>query len=287
MKAILTSVCLVFIMSSFQNNAVETITLDKALALGIVKISATGTGDYSGHTVNLHLESSFLEPRRVIIEAGSVFRAEDPTVQDQLIPDEITLNVMGRSSETYPIKGYCCERQNSAPDESTTFKFEKMDRPDLLKLCELTNRKNFDDNTLQYAVWAVSDNYDVSTIYSETDPRVKTLRTAICELTNQPDTWYNKKENLVVEEDRTIRSDAESLASDLKIHMAQGQRAFSYKVFNEAGDSTSARKSTLTVPAEGDYTFKFTLKVMGWAKGTYTVDMYMDERKIHTYNFDV
>ena len=272
---------------SFKNEAIETITLQEALDRNIVKISAKGTGGYSGHTVDLTVESKFSGIYNIKIDAGQVFRANDPTVQDQLIPDEIVMQVRGRSTKTYPITGFCCEYSNSAPDENTTFSYEKMNRPNLLALCELTNKKNYDRRTLQNAIWAVSDNYDVGTIYSDTDTRVQTLRKEICKLTNQPDTWYHKKETISVAEDRSIVSRAESLRSDIRVDLIKGTRKFSYKVYNVENELQSDRQMTMTVPMTSMYTFKFKLEVYGWQEGTYKVDMFIDADKIHNYEFTI
>lgn len=290
MKPIFTYLFLAILVFSFQNNEVETITLDEALDRKIVKISARGNGSFSGGSVALELESTFFGIYNIKIEAGNVFRAIDPTIQDQFIPDEIVFEVKGRTTKTYTINGFCCERENGAPDATTVFKYMKMDRPELLKLCNLTNRKNFDNRTLQNAVWAVSDNYDISTIYNKEDPRVTTLRKNICILTNQPDTWYNKQESYRIEADRSIVSEPEiieAVAGGISVSLEVGERSFSYKIYNANNELKSDQKMSMTVPSSGTYKFKFSLEVEGWKNGLYKVDMFVDSDKIHAYEFEV
>lgn len=290
MKPIFTYLFLAVLIFSFQNNGVETITLDEALERKIVKISARGNGNFSGGSVDLELESTFFGVYNIKIEAGQVFRAVDPTIQDQLIPDEIVFEVKGRTTKTYTINGFCCEHENSAPDETTVFNYMKMDRPELLKLCELTNKKNFDNGTLQSAVWAVSDNYDVSTIHNTDDPRVATLRKNICTLTNQHDTWYNKQESYRIEPDRSIVSEPEIIeagAGGISVSLDAGERSFSYKIYNANNELKSNKIMNMTVPSSGTYKFKFSLEVAGWTNGIYKVDMFVDSDKIYDYEFEV
>ena len=290
MKPIITLALLAILIFSFKNEAVETITLSEALDRKIVTVAARGTGNYRGGSVALKIESLVAGDYNIKVEAGYVFRANDPHTQDQLIVDEIILDVKGKSQKLYTVNGFCCEKSNSAPFESTIFKYMKMNRPELVKLCALTNTKKFDNGTLQNAVWAVSDNYDVSTIYNRQDPRVTTLRKNICILTNQEDTWYNKQAKVTVAPDHSIITEPmtiEAVNDGLRVPLTVGERTFSYKVYNADDELKSDRKMQMTVKASATYTLKFNLRVTGWEKGTYKVDMFVDEDKIHNYEFEV
>ena len=102
MQILITSI---IFFAAFQMIAQQTAT--QSSQTSPVVITAKGTGETTGHIMDVTLQNPHDQPLRVNL--GPLFIPSDGKHQSYVVPDETTVSVPAQGQLTIPIKGYCAD----------------------------------------------------------------------------------------------------------------------------------------------------------------------------------
>ena len=288
MKKILFLALIPFLSLTSYKMETKSMTLKEALAQKLISVTTKSTGNYSGGSVSIAFKSNSRKDLKIIVPAGSLFDTDNDDEQDMIVVDEQKFFVKANSSPTKILDGYCCQHSNQAPSEGSGFKPTVTKNEKLMQLAKyVSTNKNIPDDVKQDAVWAVSDNSSVASIYhSENEDAVKALRKKVCEITGQKDVWYNSKNNTRLDANRNIVREPVSIEGKLLAKIDKAGEIW-YEVYDSEGNKTSRNNGKGKMPSAGEYNLTFRLTVEGWKKGNYTVKLMFEGNSIYEAPFEV
>lgn len=142
----------------------KTITLEEALQNKWVTSRIVRQENPAGDGRNFHLTLKNLtkEPLMVKIPVGFVFKAVDSTVQDFIHLENQELPLAALATSTLFMKGNCIRASRRCPSNGMAFLATTLASPNLLALTTFALQQNlYNQNGMQSALWAVSDNSEL------------------------------------------------------------------------------------------------------------------------------
>lgn len=172
-----------------QNPNVNTVyDLASAIENNWLHLEVTGYENSTHYTkpIIATITNTTKNPLNISIANGQIFRAEDSTVQDIVIVKEELIALKTKETKKVPLYGMCIELSNSGNNLETQFYLDGKAEEKLLKLTqEIEKRKDF--NTLgQYAVWALTDDENITSISGFDESEALHLRTFVATLLGVP-----------------------------------------------------------------------------------------------------
>jgi hypothetical protein len=160
----LKSIVFLVLLSINANFLSAQISFLDALAEGDISVKVKSLGGASGQCLALTFEKNNKKPIKLLIPAGCIFEANDSTSQD-IITVENTIVTLTQPKQFLKINGYCAEARHSSPLKDELFDTGKKSTGALLKLAEyLQEKKLHRHESVQLAIWAVTDSFDVASI---------------------------------------------------------------------------------------------------------------------------
>ncbi len=223
---------------------------------------------------NMRLELNNLNSTSlsIVVEAGTLFTAEDSELQNMLIAKPLVIKLAPSSKEVINITAFCTEVQDYCPSEGDVYYIDHTKDRQLIKLIEFIaqNPKAYSNRSvLQSAIWSVTDENNVSTIYEEGSQETEELRSYVCILTGQEDVWYNVIQDITVNEQGRIVSEPLEVNGEINIHNPKEVAIRSFLV-NQRGEIVWEYPDKILLPA-GNIEYWFKLKVENWERGNYTI----------------
>lgn len=257
----------------------EPIDIHEAIAQNKLKVEAISTGTYNGYSIDLKLISSKLGQQPVKIPAGTHFITKNETEQDIFVVEDQVLALNGKGSQQ--IKGFCSQATNRSPEKGSGFDITMTKNQELQKLADYINKQKIKSDH-QEAVWAVSDRYGVSSIYTD-ESEAQKLRKFICDLTGQENVWYNTKNNYALSENRTIEITPVEISGMIEFVLEEPATLIyilyrdDEELFKYGGERVFDQK--------GEYTFNFNLSVKSFRKGDYAFKVIKQGEVVHEQGF--
>ena len=282
-----TAAAVCFILLGFQAKryAAQTVDLRTAIAQKLVSVDFRSNGNYSGRSLVCRLRNISGKSLNVRIPAGTYLKAPQDDEQNLIIPQEKVIAMTPGSNIEQVLDGFCTEAHDRAPAQGGVFALAEHKIPKMNELLVLLNNKPFESSVIQGAVWAVTNGESLAGINAEGDAAVKDFRTQLSKLTGQPDPWYNAPQNRTVTEDRRIRNETVAISGDLVFNSKKGKK-ISQELVNAAGTVLWTMKET-TILYDGEVKYKFSIKVQGWEKGKYTVQVKEGATLVKSFDFEV
>jgi len=248
------------------------LTLGEALDQRLVSVEPVSLGGHSGDCVALHIQNHSMRPMTLSLPAGTVFEPANGEDQSLVVPVERQLALSGRSSETLPATAFCTEMGDASPAEEGGFALGRTANPlldSLFGYLALHPSLASEHNVLQNAIWAITDNSDVGSIYAEGQPEVTKFREWICKLTGRENVWYNTVLDTRLDEERRIVRTAVSVRGQVMLNRRESLTLQGH-VENEQGEVVWSFERANRLPA-GTLRFRFSLEVEGWQSGGYAL----------------
>lgn len=275
-------------LSSFSVSNKEdmaTISLADAIKNKMVTATYVGAGTYTGNSIKI--EATNLQDKKINISipAGTMFKPSDDGMQNILVTQEQILALGSKEKKSTLLRGYCCEAHDGAPSKDIDFTLSSNKDPKMGMLFAFLKGKPIPDAAQQEAVWCISDGHSVSDIYAPKMESVKPLREEVCKITGQKDTWYSTPKNHSVDANGNISHVTTEVSGLIKFKALKAA-----KIHNEIHDATG--KLVIKNPNEfdvkpGNIEYEFGIKVQGWQKGTYYVEVYENEKVVHKQEFKI
>jgi hypothetical protein len=112
-----------------------------------------------GRNFYLSLKNLTKEPLTIIVPVGFVFKAVDSTVQDFIHVENKELDVATLATSALFVKAMCIRASRKGPSNGAVFLATTLASPSLLALTTFALQQNlYNHNSLQFALWAASDN---------------------------------------------------------------------------------------------------------------------------------
>ena len=214
-----------------------------------------------GRNLRVSLKNLRKEPLTVNIPVGFVFQATDTTVQDFIHLENKDVPLLASGTKSVFIKASCIRASRSSPHNGDAFLATTLASSPLLALTTFAfQQKLYNLDAMQSALWAVSDNHDLTGIYQ-------------LELAKFVAQLLNKNRDIAGEtaarslEPMTIKGVFEyTLPADQQVQL---------DLVNTEGVSALQKINFVQVISQtkGQHRFTYTLKLHGVPRGTYFVKM--------------
>jgi hypothetical protein len=268
---------LVLLMAMFASPAWSIDEKDGYVSMG--KLVETGLLDIkveilkkNKNGLNVTLENKTEDSLKVWIEPGRRFIAKDSIYQDWFIADERMITIIPAGTVEQDLLGFCCQVHDRGPADGAKYNIGYMAPDTWIQLATLIHQNDFPRGASQHAVWCLSDNLPVSSIYHEDETKVRPLRELVANIKGEPLPWYML----------TYEKDTARLFSNIHERLLG---TVQYYLRNSAVVTINVRSSTGEVVkvlvkesglGPGMHKLPVDLNVKGWPKGNYEVMIYTD-----------
>jgi hypothetical protein len=114
----------------------------------------------------LEVVSLSADDLNLALDYGYKLEPADTAVQTMMVTQSLLVNLAPKQKKNYRLYAMCTEASQSGPNPKMAFKLGHRTYGHLLEMAELLHRKKYQGNTAQDAVWCLTDNHDISSIYS-------------------------------------------------------------------------------------------------------------------------
>lgn len=257
-----------------QNKSEKYIPIGEAIQQKNISLKLKSLGGHSGECIQLEIINKSKDSLYVFIEPGRRLIAGDSTKQDIFIVRKDLLALQAFEKKTIPLYGFCCESNNGSPYENMKYSIGFMAPKKWVELANFIDSNKFDKGIVQSAVWVLSNNHSLSSVYSSDKEGTMKLRKKLSQLTGQAIPWFNTNyENST--DSNTVFSGRQNKVSGLVDFYVKNTTQLSIRVINEKG----IQIKLLEPPAPynpGAYSYFMDLDVSGWPKGQYYLCVYED-----------
>lgn len=263
----------------------ETIDLEKAIELNLIKVEFVSNGSYSGSSLKMNVNN--LNSKRLVIRVkeGTYFAAPNDEEQNLLVPQEELIVLEPKSSKEHVLNGFCTNMSLSAPESGGLFKLSKPQIKGLAEFLVLVKGKKLENYTLQSAIWALTDNEEVSNVDGENQADVDLIRKELFKIAGQKETWYKSRQEYAIADDRSINTETLAINGKLSFQTVKGA-IIHEEIYSSEGKLLFKLPET-TTKLGGIVEYEFNLKVKGWKKGDYEVRLMDNNKLVKTFDFKV
>lgn len=291
LSKIIVLTCLLFLVFAFnqKNNQIldiETITLEKAIQDKLINIAIQSNGTYSGKSLFCKVKNLKAKSFKIVVLAGSYFKAPDASEQDLIVPQEQIFALNASEAKNVVFNGFCCNLSNRAPKKDGIFTLIPSKAPkEMPKLFAFLKGKKYEDHTLQDAIWAITNKSSVTNVYGDDEKAITALRKELFAITGQKEDWYQSPQQTTVNEDRSINRETASIMGDLEYEAKKGSKVHT-EVHSPEGE-LKMKTDDNVLSMSGTLSFHFEVEVQGWKKGKYQVKIIENSKVIKAYDFNV
>lgn len=281
MKKYIILVIIAVLLLSLTTDNKKHITINEAIEKNLISWEIKGLGGHTGECVDVTIKNTSNIDTVFFFESGRRLISKDEAIQDILIihPQEFTL--AAGTEKQFKGFGFCCQAHKGSPYENSEFKIGNLNNNKLVSLANYLNKHKYKQDQIQNAVWVISDNNPISSIYVPTDNKEKArdmmaLKEYVAKLSgiDFKNLWYSLK----YKNDTTRLFSGEATWIEGKFdyritHYSQGTMAvFNDRnkiviyIFKESSHSSRA------------YSYPINFSVDGWKKGKYYIRIFTNNK---------
>jgi hypothetical protein len=261
------------------------ISIAKLLEEKKLSVKIYGTGGYQENCIEFDLKNTDHDTVFIIIEAGRRLISKDTSLQDIFIVKEQKLFLAPNQRLKIPGYGFCCEASMHSPTDSSIFGIGFMAPPDWIKLAQVINRNNFPAEAVQSAVWVISDNNSIASIYYEKMEEIDSLLKTVASIKGVEIPKYN----IIYEKDTAMvcSQRPERVKGNID-YVVRSNVMITINVRNKNGRLMKNLVPEGATQGPGTYNYKYDIDVKGWPKGEYEIYIYEDySRLIKKSKFEI
>ncbi len=160
--------------------------LSEAIDKKLVRVNMSGArsdtsfkGEYSSHygpCIAMEVSSASNENLNLQLEYGYKLVPDDSTLQTMIVTQTLIVKLPPKQKKNYRIYAMCSEAHDGGPSPDAKFVLRHRATGNLLGITELLNRKKYQGDAAQNAVWCFTNNYELNSIYSTDTTMMYTLR---------------------------------------------------------------------------------------------------------------
>lgn len=243
------------------------VTIDEALNRHMIKADVTCKG---GLVLDYKIKNQTDDSLKIIVPAGWRMNAVKENYQDVLMAHEQILAMQKHQTKSFELKGYCCEYTNSGPVAGIKYETGKLAEPKLMLLAKYLNAQKQDDNTEQYAVWAVSNNRPTSNITASNDSLADGLRRFVAVLKDEPIPWYTLRKKAYYNSNGYLHEYPVQLKANVE-YQSNGTSYAWFYVTDSLGNKVGEIIGQWVKP--GSHNYAVNLNIKGFKKGKYKMTL--------------
>ncbi|MFN8322246.1 MAG: hypothetical protein U0T74_06260 [Chitinophagales bacterium] len=205
----------VLLFASGALSAEVSYTLPQAIQKKLVTVQIKGAkpdtsfhGAHASHygpCMAMEIYTTGAEVLKLNLEYGYKLEPADTNLQTMMVTQSLIVKLPPKQRRTYRIYAMCTQAHDGGPSPEASFIMGKRTTGNLLGLAELINRKKYQNDAAQDAVWCLTDNYDVQTIFSEDTAMMYELRRFVAKAKGLlPEKIYEERSLDVYDPVRTI-----------------------------------------------------------------------------------
>lgn len=259
-------------------------TVHELVASGQLKCTPLTNGGYNTESIKLKL-TSLGKGQRVLIPLGTRFKSALGDEQDLVVPEDLIVSVPRGGEKEINLDAYCVQQSNLSPDAGQTFALAKEQNEKLIKVLEFMKGKGYDSDVVQEAIWSVTDGSNVAGISMQNE-KEKALREFLCETLGKENVWYDLDRDFQQTASREIVPETRSIAGDIAYEVTQTGNV-AMQVVTEEGEVIRELGGGMPIEHTGSYKFRFSMKVQGWDRGLYFVQLKLEDTVFHKVAFEV
>jgi hypothetical protein len=248
------------------------ISIEKLTKSGLLSTEVKGVGGHQENCIEFFLKNLTNDSLFVLIEPGRRLTADDSVYQDIFIVKKNLIALRPLESRTVNGYGFCCQSHDGSPAKDSKFSLGYMSPIDWIKLATVIDENNFPVGAIQSAVWAISNNHELSSIHDQNMESIYLLRKTVADIKGIEIPWYSM--SYVKDTARVFSGIPEKVFGDLDYYINTNS-----VITINIRDKKGILVKTLVKDdskGPGKYQYKMNLLVKGWPKGEYTVYVFQD-----------
>lgn len=181
------SFCFLFVIFHLLGAQAEaSFKLYEAIQKQLVRVNVNGAtsdtsfnGEYSSHygpCMAMEIVSASNENLNLQLEYGYKLVPDDSTLQTMIVTQTLMVKLQPKQKKNYRIYAMCTEAHDGGPSPDAKFVLRNRATGNLLGLTELLNRKKYQGDAAQNAVWCFTNDYKINSIYSSDTAMMYDLR---------------------------------------------------------------------------------------------------------------
>lgn len=263
------------------SEAKTSISIDQALEKRLIKTDVTCKG---GLNVDYKVKNETNDSLKIIVPAGWRMNSVKEEYQDILVTQEHILSLGKKEQKTFEIKGYCCEADHAGPSKGLKYESGKLADKNLVLVATYLNAVKLDDNTNQYAVWAVSNNKPTAHIVGKNDSLTQALRHFVSGVKGEPIPWYTLQKRVYINSYGDINE--HPLLLKAKVNYSVDKTCYGYfYVVDTLGKKVAAITGQWLQPGNHDYNVNVDVK--GLQKGKYKIVLASEKSQFIDKEFEI
>jgi len=244
-------------------------SIQNAFDRKLITAKATCNGGLSlSYAITNKLKDSLV----LMLPAGWRFNSDagKTDYQDILVTRDQLLVLRPLETRTFTITGFCCEADKACPAKGAAYTSGKLAADSsLLKLALFLNRHRPDQNTAQYAVWAISNNRPTAHITSQNDSVADLVRRFVAGLRHEALPDYTVLRKAVVSAGGLVQEYPLRLKASLAYSVPDPVYGYLY-VLDARGQKVGEILGRWLIPGTGS-PFAVDLNLRGFETGRYTL----------------
>lgn len=254
------------------------ISLADAIKKGQVKVSIKGSppdsiknqiSSYYGPCLLLNIQSTSKTMLNLRIESGRFLETADSSEQRMVITQDELIVLKPSGKKSINLFAMCTQMHERSPGKESLLAMGPMAEGNLLELTQFIYKNKFQSLAGQEAVWVVTDNNDVGSIYSDNKDEMNKLQLFVCKLTGK----------LPPPAPHSIFYTSGMVSGEIAFENKK-RETYSFVMMNEAGEKigTFFENRIIEKPMILTLTWRFRFK--GFAKGVYYVKLINQENQV-------
>lgn len=250
--------------------SIGSISIEEAAKRGLIKLIIKSKGGYTGKVIEMKIKNNTPNTINLKLEAGRKLDSKNNNQQDILVTQAQEMIVYGNQQKNLPVNGMCCQAGNACPTINADYAVGVMADSNLIKVAQFIDKNKYYENyTAQQAVWCISDNKSLASIYGGDESIVKGLRTYVSEITGRQIPSYNITYRQM--------SDSIAMGKPLKIegifdYKLNATGHVTFAIYNSSGDLVQLVFKDIAHDV-GEHKIYYTFRTKDLPEGTYYARM--------------
>ncbi len=169
--------------------------LADAIQKKLVNVQFSGAKDDTAHMMasshygpcmSMEIVNASADDMTLNLDYGYMLMPDDTGIQAMMVTQTLIVKLQPKAKKNYRLYAMCTEATDGSPSSAESFRMGKRTTGNLLGLAELLNRKKYQSDAAQDAVWCLTNNHDLSSISSSDTTMMYELRRFVAKAKNIP-----------------------------------------------------------------------------------------------------
>lgn len=224
---------------------------------------------YFGPCLRVDLHNLTKTRIQILIESGRFVEPSDSTEQRMMFTHDELITLEPGKKKSLNTYAMCTQMHDAAPGKESLLALGNMADGNLLSLAQFISKNNIQSQAAQQAIWVITDNNGLGSIYSQNTYEMNKLLSIVSKLTGK----------LPPPVPNSIFYSSGLVSGEIVFENKQ-RETYSFYMVNEKGEKigTFFENKLLTQPMVTTLTWRFRFK--GFPKGVYYVNLFNSRNEV-------